>query len=179
MAEKEVPVRKDELVISKTDLKGKITYANRSFMRISNFAEPEFLNRPHSIIRHPDMPRGVFYAVWKELQARREFFGLIKNYTRDKNYYWVFANITPDFVGDQVVGYFSVRRYAPRDALKVIEPIYSQMRAKEKSMSSSKAPEASWCWLTEMIQEQHHLSYNEFILNLYHEQLAGEGYAYK
>lgn len=173
MANQEVPVRKDELIVSKTDLKGDITYANRNFMRIANYSERLLLAQPHSIIRHPDIPRGVFHGMWKSIKSGREFFGFVKNYTADKNYYWVFANITPDYVDEKIVGFFSVRRHAPREALKVIEPVYKQMLDMERGLAESLAPKTSWKWVEDLILENYHMEYDEFILNLYQQHSNG------
>ncbi|MFC7002316.1 PAS domain-containing protein [Pseudobowmanella zhangzhouensis] len=103
---REITFDRQELIVSKTDLRGKLTYANRVFMRVSNFSEADLLGKDHSIIRHPDMPRGVFYGLWKALKSGQEFFGFVKNITSDGHYYWVFANITPDVVNGEKVGFF-------------------------------------------------------------------------
>ena len=103
---KEITFSDNILIVSKTDLRGNITYANRHFMRISNFPEAALLGKPHNIIRHSDMPRGVYYAMWKTLKAKQEFFGFVKNLTADGDYYWVFANVTPDVVDGKVEGFF-------------------------------------------------------------------------
>ncbi|WED23664.1 PAS domain-containing protein [Vibrio sp. JC009] len=166
-SEKEVPVRRDDLIVSKTDLKGDITYANRTFMRIANYSEQELLGEPHSIIRHPDIPRGVFYGMWKAIKSGKEFFGLVKNYTSDKNYYWVFANITPDYENGKMIGFFSVRRHAPKAARKIIEPVYQQMLEMEKGLPANTAPKTSWSWVEELIRENYQQEYEEFILKLY------------
>ena len=107
-SEKEVILPADDLIITKTDGRGQITYANRTFMRITGFDEISVLGKPHNIIRHPDMPRGVFRLMWKTLASQREFFGFVKNYTVDGGFYWVFANVTPDMGADgKLKGYFS------------------------------------------------------------------------
>lgn len=84
-------LREDEFIVSKTDTRGVITYCNRTFMRISGFSEAELFGQPHNIIRHPDMPRGAFRLLWKQLQAGNEFFGYVKNLCKDGSYYWVLA----------------------------------------------------------------------------------------
>lgn len=165
--EREITFSRDELIISKTDIQGKITYANRTFMRVSNYSELDLLNQNHNIIRHPSMPRGVFYGLWHTLKSGQEFFGFIKNYTSDKNYYWVFANVTPDVMKGKVVGYYSVRRSPSKDALAVVQKIYNQMLENERRMDRKMASEASWKWLTETIREEHKQTYEEFILDLY------------
>ena len=131
-SEKEVILPADDLIITKTDGRGQITYANRTFMRITGFDEISVLGKPHNIIRHPDMPRGVFRLMWKTLASQREFFGFVKNYTVDGGFYWVFANVTPDMGADgKLKGYFSVRRSAPRAAVETISRLYAGMREVE------------------------------------------------
>lgn len=164
---KHIEFSPDELIITKTDLKGRITYANRTFMRVADLSEPSLMGQPHAIIRHPHMPRGVFYGLWKALQAEQEFFGFIQNLTGSGNYYWVFANITPDFDDGQVQGYFSVRRTAPKPALQKIQSIYQKMNEMEAAASRSSAPEQSWQWLMEHLKSDHGISYEEFVINLY------------
>lgn len=163
----EVTFGPDELIVSKTDLKGHITYANRHFMRISNFAEKDLMGKPHSIIRHPDMPRGVYHGMWKTLKSGQEFFGFVKNYTSDKNYYWVFANVTPDRLNGKTVGFFSVRRHMPRAILPMIEDLYRQMRELEQKLAKNEAPKQSWQWLEEHLRELHGTSYEEVIIAQY------------
>ncbi|EJK2115169.1 PAS domain-containing protein [Vibrio navarrensis] len=165
--EKEVSFSRDEMIVSKTDTQGKITYANRTFMRISNYSELDLLNQNHSIIRHPSMPRGVFYGLWHTLKSGNEFFGFVKNYTADKNYYWVFANVTPDLIKGKVVGYYSVRRSPPKEAVAAVSKIYQQMLEQEGRLDRKKAPESSWKWLNETIQKEHKQTYEEFVLGLY------------
>lgn len=168
---KEITFSDNILIVSKTDLRGNITYANRHFMRISNFPEAALLGKPHNIIRHSDMPRGVYYAMWKTLKAKQEFFGFVKNLTADGDYYWVFANVTPDVVDGKVEGFFSVRRKAPQAAVKHIEKVYESMRQLESRASKDTAASTSWQWMSDTIQEQHGMSYDEFILGLYEQHL--------
>ncbi|SJN55593.1 Aerotaxis receptor [Vibrio ruber DSM 16370] len=165
--EQEVSFDRNELIITKTDLQGKITYANRTFMRVANYVEADLLGRDHNLIRHPSMPRGVFYGLWHALKSGTEFFGFVKNYTSDKNYYWVFANITPDRIGTDVVGFYSVRRVAPKDAVQTIEGIYQKMRELEQATERKQAPEVSWRWLVDLIHQQYHMEYEEYIIDLY------------
>ena len=94
---KEVFFPAGELIVSKTDLKGRITYANSTFCHIAGYSEAELLGQPHSIIRHPDMPRAVFRLVWDTIAAGREIFGYVKNMARSGDHYWVFAHVTPSF----------------------------------------------------------------------------------
>lgn len=148
--QREIPVGANEMIITKTDLTGRITYANRVFMRISNFAERDLLGVQHNIVRHPDMPRGVYRLMWDTLKAGHEFFGVVKNMNADGHFYWVFANVTVDFDSrGQAIGYFSVRRQAPKDAIRDATALYEQMVRVEQQAGPAKAPEASVKWLTE------------------------------
>ncbi|MEP0073597.1 MAG: PAS domain-containing protein [Marinomonas sp.] len=164
---KEMTFSSEEIIVSKTDLKGNITYANRVFMRICNFPESALLNKPHKLIRHEDMPKGVFYGMWKALQSGEEFFGFVKNSTSDGNYYWVFANVTPDYVGDKKVGYYSVRRVAPQGSLTAVTELYTQMKKIEDDCDKASAAKTSWEWLNSYCQETAGMSYDAFILNHY------------
>ena len=160
----EVRLAYDELIISKTDLSGRITYANKVFMRISDFSEEDLLGQPHNMIRHPDMPRGVFWGLWNTLKQGREFFGLVKNMTAHGDYYWVLANVRPDFLSGKSVGYFSVRRSPSRKLIEKIIPIYQQMLSMEHGRSSDSA-QASWQWLEKKLASED-TNYERFILNL-------------
>lgn len=165
--EHQVYLPKDELIISKTDTKGCITYANRTFMRICGFAEHELLGKPHNLIRHQDMPRGAFRLMWHTLKQQREFFAFVKNRTAAHDYYWVFANITPDFdTQGQLKGYFSVRRQANPQALNLIIPLYQQMCMLEQQTDQAHAPDASIRWLTQKIVDTGHSDYTQFVLAL-------------
>ena len=84
-----------ELIVSKTDLKGRITYANRLFCKVAGYREAELIGQPHSIIRHPDMPRSVFRLMWDTIEDRREIFASVKNMASNGDHYWVFAHVTP------------------------------------------------------------------------------------
>jgi len=166
LAEREVYLAADELIITKTDTTGHITYANRVFMRLVNYSENELLGKPHNIIRHPDMPRGAFRLLWKTLQAGRECFVVVKNYTADKDYYWVFANITPDVnLAGTLQGYFSVRRQAERHAIEAVVPLYAEMRRIEAAAGKADAPELSMNWLLRQVEQQGS-DYESFILKL-------------
>lgn len=91
---REKVMRENDFIVSKTDLKGRITYGNRIFIEYSGYTEEELLGAPHNIIRHPDMPRGVFKFLWDTLAAEKECFAYVKNMAKDGSYYWVFANVT-------------------------------------------------------------------------------------
>lgn len=131
--EKELVLTPETLITSKTDLKGKITYCNKDFLHYARYQEEELLNKPHNIIRHPDMPRAVFKLLWDYIQNQKEIFAFVKNRNKDGDFYWVFANITPSYdVQNRVIGYYSVRRKPNEGAIKDISNIYMQMLEAEK-----------------------------------------------
>lgn len=136
----EVFFREEDLIVSKTDLKGRLTYVNQEFCRIAGYAEAELLGAPHSIIRHPDMPRSVFKLLWDTILDGREIFAYVKNMTRGGDHYWVFAHVTPSYgESGQVVGFHSNRRVPDRRALSdAIVPLYSELLQEENRHSNGK-----------------------------------------
>ncbi|MFO0587284.1 MAG: PAS domain-containing protein [Polyangiaceae bacterium] len=122
----------DEIIVTKTDTHGKITYANDVFYRVSRYVESETLGQPHSMVRHPDMPRTVFSLLWETILAGTEIFAYVKNLAADGDHYWVFAHVTPSFdLSGRVVGFHSMRRSPDRRALPAIEALYRDLRAIE------------------------------------------------
>ena len=122
-----------DIIVSKTDLKGVITYANDVFVNVCGYSEAELLGAPHSIIRHPSMPRCVFQYLWDTIEARHEVFAYVKNMAKSGDHYWVFAHVTPTFGprGD-IVGYHSSRRVPDRKAVETLEGIYQVLLAEEQ-----------------------------------------------
>jgi PAS domain S-box-containing protein len=122
----------DEIIVSKTDVTGRITYANHVFLRVSGYAEHEALGAPHSLIRHPEMPRAVFKLAWDRLLAGHEVFAYVNNLARNGDNYWVLAHMTPTFGSDgATVGFHSNRRVPDRDKLAKVIPLYAQLRQDE------------------------------------------------
>lgn len=160
----EVRLQENDLIVSKTDIKGRITYVNRTFMRISNYAEHEVMGKQHNVVRHPDVPRGMYRLMWDTLKAGNEFFAVLKNLTADGHFYWVLANVTLDrnAVGE-VAGYFSVRRSAPADAVRVASDLYAEMLRIELQAGSAAAPEAAVAWLQSVMAERK-VSFEQFTL---------------
>ncbi len=98
-----------ESIVSQTDIKGKITYVNPAFIRISGFSEEELMGAPHNIVRHPDMPPEAFSDMWQDLKQGVPWTGLVKNRCKNGDFYWVRANVTPIKDRGTVTGYLSVR----------------------------------------------------------------------
>lgn len=162
--QQEVRLQDSDLIVSKTDLTGRITYVNRTFMRISNYAESEVLGKQHNVIRHPDMPRGVYRLMWETLKAEQEFFGVVKNLTSDGHFYWVLANVTLDRLPNgEVVGYFSVRRSVSSEAIRIASDLYQQMLRIEREAGAATAPDASLAWLRKLLADKN-TNYEQFVL---------------
>jgi PAS domain S-box-containing protein len=161
---REQVMRESDFIVSKTDLKGRITYGNRIFIEFSGYTEHELLGAPHNLIRHPDMPRGVFKFLWDTLAQKRECFAYVKNMAKDGSFYWVFANITPDLDDrGNVVGYLSVRRAPKRSAVDLLTGVYKMMLVEEERAGPRDACDASLALLTKILADKG-LSYEELIL---------------
>jgi aerotaxis receptor len=117
-----------EYIVSKTDLKGRITYVNRTFLEISGFTEEELMGKAHNIVRHPDMPPAAYADLWKTLQSGKPWRGLVKNRCKNGDYYWVEANANPIWENGQIVGYMSMRQKPARHMAESAEQIYRQFR---------------------------------------------------
>jgi PAS domain S-box-containing protein len=157
----------DDIIVSKTDIKGLITYANQTFLEIADYTESEVLGRPHNLIRHPDMPRAVFKFLWQTIQAGQEVFAFVVNRSKNGDHYWVFAHVTPTF-GDanSIVGYHSSRRAPSRQAVGQISGIYQTIRSEERRHSNPKdAVQAGVDVLTKMIKATGG-TYEDFIFGL-------------
>lgn len=164
----EITFLPEEIIVSKTDLRGRITYANSTFSKICGYSRAELMNAPHSIIRHPDMPRCVFKLLWDQLGEEREIFAYVKNMARNGAFYWVFAHITPSFDNNgTVVGYHSSRRTPDNRVVKeVIEPLYGALLETEASHSSPKdGLAASFAQLMNVVKSKA-VSYDELVFSL-------------
>ena len=115
-------------VVSKTDLKGMITYINEDFLRISGFTKEELIGSPHNIVRHPDMPPEAFADMWMALKACRPWTGIVKNRCKNGSFYWVLANATPFYENEQLAGYMSVRSKPSREQLNAADAAYRLFR---------------------------------------------------
>ena len=124
----EVVMQDGQSLVSKTDLKGVITYVNRSFIDISGFAEDELLGKGHNMVRHPDMPQEAFADFWSTLKKGRPWTALVKNRCKNGDYYWVIANATPVFQNGQVVEYMSVRSKPSREQIRQAEILYADLK---------------------------------------------------
>jgi len=120
------------VMITETDPKGIITYANRKFREMTGFSREELIGSPHSINRHPDMPKGAFRGMWQTIAAKKVWRGYVKNMRKDGKFYWVLVYIQPklDEAG-KIVGYIAGRKVAYPEAYKEIEKKYAQLQGDE------------------------------------------------
>ncbi len=158
----------EEVIVTKTDLKGRITYANQCFLDISDLSEEQALGQPHSIIRHPDMPRCIFKLLWEYLENGREIFAYVINRAMNGDHYWVFAHVTPSFGTDgKIVGYHSSRRVPKQSAIEqTIEPLYADLlkietQAADRKIGMARAYDA----LQEKLKSLR-MTYDQFIFSL-------------
>jgi PAS domain S-box-containing protein len=159
-------MRDDDFIVSKTDLKGRISYCNRIFIEFSGYTEQELLGAQHNIIRHPDMPRGVFKFLWDTLGAQKECFAYVKNMSKDGGYYWVLANVTPNLDAQGIPeGYFSVRRKPGRGAVSALADVYKLMLDEERRAGPRDACDASIALLVSVLTQKG-VSYEKFILSI-------------
>ena len=164
---REVTFGADSVIVSKTDTKGLITYANKTFLEVSGFSDAELLGAPHSILRHPHMPRCVFKFLWDNIVAKQEVFAYVLNRARNGDHYWVFAHVTPSVNrnGD-IISYHSNRRCPSRAAIDKIAPIYRNLldveaRAGSPGEAVSKGMEALLAFVNGT-----GLSYGELVFTL-------------
>ncbi|MDY7084851.1 MAG: PAS domain-containing protein [Actinomycetota bacterium] len=130
--------REDEIIVTKTDIRGVMTYVNDVFLRVSALGESDAIGKPHNLIRHPDMPRAVFGLLWDTVKDGRELFAYVLNLAVDGAHYWVFAHVTPSYdAQDRIVGYHSSRRKPKPAAVTAAAKLYAQLRAEERRHASA------------------------------------------
>ncbi|MFI3156307.1 MAG: Tar ligand binding domain-containing protein, partial [Methylococcaceae bacterium] len=117
-------LKETDSIVSKTDLKGTITYINEDFLRVSGFTKEELIGSPHNIVRHPDMPSEAFADLWKALEENRSWTGLVKNRCKNGDFYWVLANATSYYENDQLAGYMSVRSKPSLEQVNAADAAY-------------------------------------------------------
>lgn len=162
MAAKELSFNENKFIVSKTDIKGKITYGNEVFVQMSGYKEEELIGKPHNILRHPKMPSFIFKFLWQRVRAGKEIFAYVINKNKNDDYYWVFAHVTPSTdESGEIIGYHSARRKPKASALEIIKPLYETLLQAER-MGGVSASEAK----LQTLLDEKGVSYDEFILSL-------------
>lgn len=160
--EKEIKLDPSRMIMSKTDPKGIIEYANDYFMEISGYEEYELMGQPHNIIRHPDMPEVVFKLLWERLHKGENIHALVKNLAKDGRYYWVLTNFETKYDPEgKIISHYAHRKAAPGNAIYQIEKLYKTLLAIEQN----KNPETAEKYFYGLLEERRQ-GYDAFILDL-------------
>ncbi len=115
-------------LISETDTRGNITFVNRKFVEMTGYSKNEAIGKPHSLLRHPDMPKAAFAEMWKLIQSGKIWEGYVKNLRKDGKYYWVVVHIVPKFDEDgSIIGYIASRKMPERIKIAQMEKLYKEM----------------------------------------------------
>lgn len=163
--DKETKLTNKTFIVSRTDEKGKVLYANQEFINISGYLENEIIGKPHNFIRHPDMPHAVFKLLWETLKSGKEFNGFVKNLCKDGGFYWVIATITKSITMSGETIYYSVRKKPTDHAIQTISPIYSAMLAAEKDNPNDKSFTESTLILSDEFLP-FEITYDQYVLSL-------------
>ena len=161
----EVPFPKGRYIVSRTDLKGSITYANDTFIEISGFTREEVLGKNHNLVRHPDMLPGAFSWLWGTIKEGRPWRGIVKNRCKNGDYYWVDALVVPVLKNNVTIGYMSVRTEPTRQQIADAETLYRQLKDGKASIPKPSA------WMRISLKAK----LNGFVLWLIAAQIIGAG----
>jgi len=160
--DREILLDESKVIMSKTDEKGIIEYANQYFMNICGYKEWELMGEPHNVIRHPDMPKVVFKLLWDRLFEGKNIHALVKNLAKGGSYYWVITRFETKYdENKKIIAHFSYRKAPPRQAIETIIPIYKTLI----NIENKHGLEASEKYLFNLL-EDHGLTYDEFILQI-------------
>ncbi len=135
----ETEVPRDELIVSRTNLQGVITFANQTFAEISGYSPEELIGKPHNIVRHPDMPTSVFHTLWETIQAKKTWKGYVKNLRRDGGYYWVEAVVSGVYKKGALTEYKSIRSPVTSEMKIKMQNHYDKLRLEEDAIARSVA----------------------------------------
>ncbi len=163
----EVFFDKHDLIVSKTDLQGRLTYTNRMFLDIAGYSEAEVIGQQHNVIRNSNMPRVIFELLWSTIKTGEEIFAFVVNSTKTGDHYWVIAHVTPSLKNGAIVGYHSTRRVpSPTTIRNVIIPLYDKLKSIEEDSTDRKTGlRNSIAALSDILKEKG-VSYDEFISSL-------------
>ena len=157
----------DNLIVTKTDAKGWITYSNKYGAEIAEYTQEELIGQPHSIIRSEAMPRCVFKLLWDRIAGGHEVFAYVVNKTKNDNHYWVFAHVTPSHDAEgNITGYHSNRRKPFSSALEAVKPLYAALLKEEQRHSTRKEGLAASTAMLGKVLEAKGVDYDQFILSI-------------
>lgn len=118
-------------IVSETDEKGIILFANDDFCDMCEYSIDEIIGKPHNIVRHPDMPKAAFKDLWETIKQGKVWSGYVKNITKNNNYYWVYSTIFPTITSFGTKGYISCRKKANKKETESYEKLYKSLKEKE------------------------------------------------
>ncbi len=157
----------EEIIVSKTDVKGRITYANDVFLRVAQYTAEDLIGQPHSIIRHPEMPRAVFKILWNTIEKGEEIFAYVLNMASNGDHYWVFAHVTPSFDDTgKINGYHSNRRKPEPAQITKIAPLYRALLDQERAAPDRKIGMNMSCDRLAADLKAKGVSYDQFVFSL-------------
>jgi PAS domain S-box-containing protein len=156
----EISLDAKKYLLSKTDSLGNIEYCNSYFCEITGYDEEELIGKPHSIVRHPDMPGAIFHLMWNSLHRREPVHVILKNMRKDGRFYWIHAdiNIKINKASNEIIGYFAYQKKVPDHVITTIAPLYTQLQKVENDSGL----EASVRYLSRFL-EQSEKSYAQYI----------------
>lgn len=125
----EIKLDSKKYIVSKTDTKGIIEYGNDYFVEISGYSEAELIGQPHSIVRHPDMPKVVFKMMWDRISKGQNIMAVVKNLSKSGNHYWVVTEFEPkiDPITNEIISHTAYRKAAPQAAIDAMSPLYATL----------------------------------------------------
>ncbi len=167
VSEKQRNINTDDILVSKTDLEGIITYCNGNFMIYSGHNLEDLVGTKHIAIKHPDMPKSIYRHLWKELKSINEVSCVLKNTNKAGESYWTYMNATPSFdTENKHIGYLFVQRSAYEKAIAYFDGLYKEMCVTESQHSSDdEAMDASYQLLDNVAAPQG--GHNEFVFSYY------------
>ena len=125
---KEIKLDLDSFLLSETDEKGIIRYANDEFCEFAEYTLEELIGKPHNIVRHPDMPKEAFKSLWETVKSGKIWTGYVKNVTKNGDFYWVFATAYPTIIDNGEKGFISCRRKASKKEIEIASNLYKTMK---------------------------------------------------
>ena len=151
--QKEIIFSEKEPIFSRTNEQGEITYSNAYFQKISGYSEEELLGANHNIVRHPDMPKAIFFFMWQRLKKGKGLKAVVKNLAKNGDYYWVITKFSIGEVDGKII-YSAKRTPAPRKLVEHFEPIYAKMvELEELAMDDNEGMKHSLEYFTELLNK--------------------------
>lgn len=159
---REILLDPSKIIMSKTNAKGIIEYANDYFMEISGYEQHDLMGEPHNVIRHPDMPKTIFKFLWDTIQKGENIHAIVKNMSKDGKYYWVLTNFEFKYnENNEIVSYYSRRKAAPKEAVIEIEKLYNTL----KSIEQKQNMQVALNYFLGMLEEKK-ITYHQFIMKI-------------